>query len=82
MTCHPAFTDKLPTFWAVKTNLEVSKELTTSRGPGTAFEFSISLVNQLFGEVVAREVAELLVRQASTRCSKSIYCILECIHLL
>ncbi|KAM7479184.1 hypothetical protein LguiA_027397 [Lonicera macranthoides] len=63
VTCHPAFIDKLPTFWAVKTNLEVSKELTTSRGPGTAFEFSISLVNQLFGEVVAKEVAELLVRQ-------------------
>ncbi|KAL0454233.1 UNVERIFIED_CONTAM: protein DJ-1C [Sesamum latifolium] len=32
-TCHPAFMDKLPTFWAVNSNLQVSGELTTSRGP-------------------------------------------------
>ncbi|XP_043714313.1 protein DJ-1 homolog C isoform X2 [Telopea speciosissima] len=55
-TCHPAFMDKLPTFWAVKSNIQVSGELTTSRGPGTAFEFALSLVEQLFGETVAKEV--------------------------
>ncbi|KAA8545869.1 hypothetical protein F0562_020680 [Nyssa sinensis] len=60
-TCHPAFMDKLPTFWAVKSNIQVSGELTTSRGPGTSFEFAISLVEQLFGESVAKEIGELLL---------------------
>ncbi|KAL5788329.1 hypothetical protein ACOSP7_005278 [Xanthoceras sorbifolium] len=61
ITCHPAFSDKLPTFWAVKSNIQVSGELTTSRGPGTSFEFALCLVEQLFGESVAKEVAELLL---------------------
>ncbi|KAL7082644.1 hypothetical protein ACP275_14G113400 [Erythranthe tilingii] len=60
-TCHPAFMDKLSSFWAVKSNLQVSGELTTSRGPGTCFEFSISLVEQLFGEVVAKEICESML---------------------
>ena len=62
MTCHPAFNDKLPTFWAVKSNIQVSGELTTSRGPGTSFEFAITLVEQLFGVFVAKKVAESMVR--------------------
>ncbi|KAI9126747.1 hypothetical protein K1719_002343 [Acacia pycnantha] len=60
-TCHPAFMDKLPTFWAVKSNIQVSGELTTSRGPGTTFQFALSLVEQLFGESAAKEVGELLL---------------------
>jgi protein deglycase len=35
--------------------------LTTSRGPGTAFEFSLSLVRQLYGEEVAKSVAAPMV---------------------
>ncbi|XP_015083767.1 protein DJ-1 homolog C isoform X1 [Solanum pennellii] len=60
-TCHPAFIDKISSFRAVKTNTQVSGELTTSRGPGTSFEFAICLVEQLFGEPVAREIGELLL---------------------
>ncbi|XP_017644685.1 protein DJ-1 homolog C isoform X1 [Gossypium arboreum] len=59
-TCHPAFFDRLPTFWAVKSNIQVSGELTTSQGPGTSFLFALALVEQLFGESVAREIGELL----------------------
>lgn len=59
-TCHPAFMHQLPTFWAVKSDIQVSGELTTSRGPGTAFQFVLSLVDQLFGESVASEVARSL----------------------
>ncbi|XP_057966293.1 protein DJ-1 homolog C isoform X2 [Malania oleifera] len=66
-TCHPAFIDKLPTFWAVKSNIQVSGELTTSRGPGTAFEFALSLVEQLFGESAANEIGELLLVPAEGR---------------
>ena len=36
--------------------------LTTSRGPGTAFEFALSLVKQLYGEEKMREVAGPMVR--------------------
>ncbi|CAI0447210.1 unnamed protein product [Linum tenue] len=61
ITCHPAFMDKLPTFWAVKSNLQVSGKVTTSRGPGTSFQFALSFVDQLFGETVAKEVAEMLL---------------------
>ncbi|CAA7395172.1 unnamed protein product [Spirodela intermedia] len=63
-TGHPAFMDKLPTFWAVKSNIQVSGELTTSRGPGTAFEFALSLVEQLFGSSVSEELGgNLLLMQ-------------------
>ncbi|CAH2076935.1 unnamed protein product [Thlaspi arvense] len=60
-TGHPAFFGKLPTFWAVKTNIQISGELTTSRGPGTSFQFALSLVKQLFGESTAMSVQELLL---------------------
>lgn len=60
-TCHPAFIDKISSFRTVKTSTQVSGELTTSRGPGTSFEFAICLVEQLFGEPVAREIGELLL---------------------
>ncbi|CAH8380149.1 unnamed protein product [Eruca vesicaria subsp. sativa] len=60
-TGHPAFFGKLPTFWAVKTNIQISGELTTSRGPGTSFQFALSLANQLFGETTAKSVEELLL---------------------
>lgn len=66
-TCHPAFMDKLPTFWTVKANIHISKELTTSRGPGTSFEFSIALVDQLFGESVAKDIGDLLMVKTADR---------------
>ncbi|XP_031282296.1 protein DJ-1 homolog C isoform X1 [Pistacia vera] len=65
ITCHPAFVDKLPNFWAVKSNIQVSGELTTSRGPGTSFEFALCLVEQLFGESVAKEVGESLLMHSA-----------------
>lgn len=61
ITGHPAFMDKLSTFWAVKSNIQVSGELTTSRGPGTTFEFALSLVEQLFGESASDNVKDMLV---------------------
>ncbi|XP_019422285.1 PREDICTED: protein DJ-1 homolog C [Lupinus angustifolius] len=64
-TSHPAFFDKLPTFWAVKSNIQVSRGLTTSRGPGTTFEFALCLAEQLFGESVAKDVGELLLMRTS-----------------
>ncbi|TQE05309.1 hypothetical protein C1H46_009084 [Malus baccata] len=60
-TCHPAFMHKLPTFWAVKSNIQVSGGLTTSRGPGTSYGFALCLVEQLFGESIAKEIGESLL---------------------
>lgn len=45
----------------MKSNIHVSGEVTTSRGPGTSFEFALCLVEQLFGESVAKEIGELLL---------------------
>ncbi|XAR59445.1 hypothetical protein NMG60_11015287 [Bertholletia excelsa] len=70
MTCHPAFMDKLPTFWAVKSNIQVSGRLTTSRGPGTSLEFAITLAEQLCGESVAKEVGELLLMNTTNENSR------------
>ncbi|XP_073155698.1 protein DJ-1 homolog C isoform X1 [Henckelia pumila] len=69
-TCHPAFMDKLPTFWAVKSNVQVSGELTTSRGPGTCFDFAVSLVEQLFGNSVAMDISDLMLLNADANALK------------
>ncbi|KAA0031304.1 hypothetical protein IC582_000064 [Cucumis melo] len=69
-TCHPAFTDKLPTFWAVQSSIQVSGELTTSRGPGTTFGFALALVEQLYGETVAKDVGELLLMDSESDCPR------------
>jgi 4-methyl-5(b-hydroxyethyl)-thiazole monophosphate biosynthesis len=55
-TAHPAFSDKLPDQGPVSRRVVVDGTLTTSRGPGTAFEFALELVKQLYGEDKAREV--------------------------
>ncbi|XP_047325767.1 protein DJ-1 homolog C [Impatiens glandulifera] len=66
-TCHPAFMDKLPTLWAVKSKIQVSGQLTTGRGPGTSFEFAVSLVEQLFGETIAKGIGESLLMMHESR---------------
>lgn len=60
-TAHPAFSDRLANQEAVAERVVVDGTLTTSRGPGTAFEFALSLVKQLYGEDKAREVAAPMV---------------------
>lgn len=61
ITCHPAFKDKLPTFWQVQENVQVSEAMTTSRGPGTTIQFALSFVEQLFGLAIAQEIGNSLV---------------------
>jgi 4-methyl-5(b-hydroxyethyl)-thiazole monophosphate biosynthesis len=60
-TAHPAFSDKLSNQATVKGRVVVDGKLTTSRGPGTAFEFALALVKQLYGEEKMREVAGPMV---------------------
>jgi transcriptional regulator GlxA family with amidase domain len=61
ITGHPAFKDNLPTFWQVQEPVQVSEVMTTSRGPGTTFQFALSFVEQLFGLTIAQEIGNSLV---------------------
>ncbi|CAD7703639.1 unnamed protein product [Ostreobium quekettii] len=60
-TSHPAFVDRLADQSSAASRVVVDGNLTTSRGPGTAFEFALSLVQQLFGEEKMKEVAGPMV---------------------
>ena len=51
----------LARFRAAERRVIVDGQLTTSRGPGTAFEFALSLVEQLFGSEKMKEVANPMV---------------------
>ena len=59
-TGHPAFREELGRYAArlVDERVCVDGLLTTSQGPGTALEFALTLVAQLYGSAHARTVAE------------------------
>ena len=46
---------------AAEQRVVVDGNLTTSRGPGTALEFALALVEQLYGSEKAKEVAGPMV---------------------
>jgi 4-methyl-5(b-hydroxyethyl)-thiazole monophosphate biosynthesis len=60
-TAHPAFSGKLHNQDAVEQRVVMDKGVMTSRGPGTAFEFALSLVSYLFGDEKMNEVAGPMV---------------------
>ena len=60
-TAHPAFSDRLLDQSLVASRVVVDGQLVTSRGPGTAFEFALVLVKELYGEEAARAVAGPMV---------------------
>ncbi|CAN6820339.1 unnamed protein product [Brassica oleracea] len=62
-TCYPVFMEKLGVTCgkAVESRVEVDGRIVTSRGPGTTMEFSVTLVEQLFGKEKAAEVSAPLV---------------------
>ena len=60
-TAHPAFTNKLTDNSEAQRRVVADGVLTTSRGPGTAFEFALALVKQLYGEAKMEEVAGPMV---------------------
>jgi 4-methyl-5(b-hydroxyethyl)-thiazole monophosphate biosynthesis len=57
-TCHPALADKLVCREASEGRVVTDGNCVTSRGPGTALEFALELVRQLFGDERMRQVAE------------------------
>lgn len=60
-TCYPSYMDKLENADAVDSRVVVDEKCVTSRGPGTALEFSLKLVELLYGEEKAKEIAEAMV---------------------
>ena len=60
-TAHPAFAAQLPEAGSVAARVVADGPCITSRGPGTALEFSLALVETLFGSDKAAEVAAPMV---------------------
>jgi 4-methyl-5(b-hydroxyethyl)-thiazole monophosphate biosynthesis len=62
-TCHPSFADQLANDESVNERVVVDGPCITSRGPGTAIEFALQLVEQLYGPEQARQVGEHMLAQ-------------------
>jgi 4-methyl-5(b-hydroxyethyl)-thiazole monophosphate biosynthesis len=60
-TTHPGFVDQLTSNDSIESRVVVDGNCVTSRGPGTALEFALKLVELLYGEDKAREVGEPMV---------------------
>ena len=60
-TAHPAFVKDLPSDASAEGRVVIDGDVITSRGPGTAIEFALALVERLFGAEKAREVAGPMV---------------------
>jgi len=60
-TCHPGFADQLEPNASIESRVVVDGNCVTSRGPGTALEFALKLVELLYGKEKAREVGEPMV---------------------
>ena len=60
-TSHPGFSDSLENSDEVESRVVVDGNCVTSRGPGTAIEFALTLVEILFGDKKAVEVAKSMI---------------------
>ncbi len=60
-TCHPNFTHQLDNTDAVESRVVVDGTCITSRGPGTAIEFSLKLVELLYDKGKADEISRSMV---------------------
>ena len=61
MTCYPAFSDRLSGCTFVDEAVVVDGNCITSQGPGTAFAFALTLVEQLVGRGTRTEVAKAML---------------------
>lgn len=64
-TCHPNFVSKLPDQSEAEGRVVIDGLTLTSRGPGTAFEFALQLVEKLFGREKMQQVAAPMVVHSS-----------------
>jgi 4-methyl-5(b-hydroxyethyl)-thiazole monophosphate biosynthesis len=60
-TCYPGMEGKLPDASAANQRIVVDGNCITSQGPGTALEFSLKLVELLFGNQKSQELAKAML---------------------
>ncbi|MGB8225460.1 MAG: DJ-1 family glyoxalase III [Sedimentisphaerales bacterium] len=60
-TCYPGMENKLPDTSAVNQRVVVDGNCVTSQGPGMALEFSLKLVELLFGGAAAKKLADAML---------------------
>ncbi|OQY37897.1 MAG: hypothetical protein B6229_07295 [Spirochaetaceae bacterium 4572_7] len=60
-TCYPSFETRVPNGIFLRDNVVVSDNIVTSRGPGTALEFSFKLVEILQSKSVADELKKRML---------------------
>jgi 4-methyl-5(b-hydroxyethyl)-thiazole monophosphate biosynthesis len=60
-TSHPNFVQQLKNTDAVESRVVVDGPCVTSRGPGTALEFALKLVELLYGKQKTEEIAQAMV---------------------
>ncbi|GER29172.1 class I glutamine amidotransferase-likesuperfamily protein [Striga asiatica] len=65
-TCYPSFMEQLSsTASAVESRVQQDGKVVTSRGPGTAMEYAVALVELLYGKEKADEVSAPLVMRSN-----------------
>jgi len=60
-TCYPSFMGKLKEAKPVQESVVVDGPFITSQGPGTALVFSLKLVEMLYGQDKAQDIAQAMV---------------------
>ncbi len=60
-TCFPSYISDLPDSSAASEKVVVDKKCITSQGPGTSLEFSLKLVELLFGSEKAKEIGKAMI---------------------
>ena len=62
VTCYPGALSDYPQLDVRSTAIEISGKIITSRGPGTAMNFALTLIEQLEGKIKRDEIEHQLVR--------------------
>ena len=70
ITSHPSIKDKFINYNYVEEKVVTFKNIITSRGAGTAFEFSLAIIEQLKGKILAQKIAKSIVFDYYTKIRK------------
>jgi 4-methyl-5(b-hydroxyethyl)-thiazole monophosphate biosynthesis len=62
LTCYPGSLNEYPQITPQTSAIEIDGRIITSRGPGTAMDFALTLIEQLEGKVKRDEIEQQLVR--------------------
>ena len=62
VTCYPGALSDYPQLDVRTTSIEITDKIITSRGPGTAMDFALTLIERLEGKVKRDEIEQQLAR--------------------